>query len=51
VAGQGYLISSTKLGGKFSLRICTLGFRTTADDIRGLFDALVRALGEELGGG
>ncbi len=43
-AGGRYLISSTRLGGKFSLRMCTLGFRTTPDDIRGLFDAIQDAL-------
>ena len=37
VNAQGrYFISSTRLGGAYSLRICVLGFRTTADDIRGL---------------
>ncbi len=39
-----FLISSTRLGGSFSLRMCTLGFRTTADDIRGLFESIARAL-------
>lgn len=43
-----YLISSTRLRGKFSLRMCTLGFRTTPDDIRGLFDSIQRALAVEL---
>ena len=43
-----FLISSTKLRGKFSLRMCTLGFRTTDDDIRALFDSLERALGAEM---
>jgi aromatic-L-amino-acid decarboxylase len=38
-----YLISSTRLRGKFSLRMCTLGFRTSHDDIRGLFDSIERA--------
>ena len=47
VAGERYLISSTRLGGKFSLRMCTLGFRTTPDDIRGLFDAIQDALKAE----
>jgi glutamate/tyrosine decarboxylase-like PLP-dependent enzyme len=39
-----YLISSTRLNGKFSLRMCTLGFRTTPDDVRGLFQTITRAL-------
>lgn len=42
-----FLISSTRLGGSFSLRMCTLGFRTTMDDIRGLFAAIVKALEAE----
>ena len=48
VAEGRYLISSTRLRGKFSLRICTLGFRTTDDDIRGLFAAIDGALAAEL---
>ena len=47
VAGKRFLISSTRLNGSFSLRICTLGFRTTDSDIRDLFQAVVSALGEE----
>lgn len=43
-----FLISSTRLGGKFSLRMCTLGFRTTEDDIRELFSSMERALAIEL---
>ncbi len=42
-----FLISSTRLGRSFSLRMCTLGFRTTADDIRGLFESIGRALAAE----
>lgn len=42
-----FLISSTRLNGRFSLRMCTLGFRTTHDDIRELFSALERALEAE----
>ncbi len=48
VAEGRFLISSTRLGGAFSLRICTLGFRTTTDDIRALFAAIQRALAAEL---
>ena len=48
VAEGRYLISSTRLRGKFSLRMCTLGFRTTDDDIRGLFAAIDGALDAEL---
>jgi aromatic-L-amino-acid/L-tryptophan decarboxylase len=47
VAGGRYLISSTRLGGKFSLRMCTLGYRTTHDDIRGLFHEITAALSVE----
>lgn len=43
-----FLISSTRLRDAFSLRICTLGFRTTTDDIRELFAAIERALSVEL---
>ena len=39
-----FLISSTRLGGSFSLRMCTLGFRTTMDDIHELFTAIAKAL-------
>jgi aromatic-L-amino-acid decarboxylase len=48
VSGGRYLISSTRLRGQFSLRICTLGFRTTEDDIRDLFSTVERALGAEV---
>lgn len=48
VSGGRYLISSTRLRGKFSLRICTLGFRTTEADIRDLFSTLEAALSAEL---
>lgn len=42
-----FLISSTQLRGQFSLRMCTLGFRTTDDDIRELFATIERALKTE----
>jgi aromatic-L-amino-acid/L-tryptophan decarboxylase len=42
-----FLISSTRLRGAFSLRMCTLGFRTTTDDIRVLFSAIQKALATE----
>ena len=35
-AGGRYFISSTRLRGAYSLRICVLGYRTTEGDIRGL---------------
>jgi aromatic-L-amino-acid/L-tryptophan decarboxylase len=38
----GFLISSTRIAGAFSLRACVVGYRATADDIR----ALVSAVGE-----
>jgi glutamate/tyrosine decarboxylase-like PLP-dependent enzyme len=41
VATGRYLISSTRLRGVFTLRICVLGFRTTADDVKGLVDTVV----------
>ena len=44
VEGARFLISSTRLNGMFSLRICTLGYRTTHDDIRNLFETILRAL-------
>jgi aromatic-L-amino-acid decarboxylase len=44
-----FLISSTRLRGAFSLRMCTLGFRTTMDDIRALFAAIQKALATETG--
>lgn len=44
VAGGRFLISSTRLNGKFSLRMCTLGYRTTSDDIRNLFGTIQREL-------
>ena len=44
VAGGRYLISSTRLNGRFSLRMCTLGFRTTEADVVGLFQAVTSAL-------
>ena len=48
VAAEGrFLMSSTRLRDSFSLRMCTLGFRTTPDDIRQLFAAIERALAAE----
>jgi len=44
VAGGRFFISSTRLRGAFSLRMCTLGFRTTSDDIRELFETVARAI-------
>ena len=43
-----FLISSTRLNGKFSLRMCTLNFRTTHDDVRNLFETIRRALAAEI---
>jgi aromatic-L-amino-acid decarboxylase len=34
--GGRYFISSTRLRGAYSLRICVLGFRTTREDVEGL---------------
>ena len=48
VVAQGrFLISSTRLDGRFSLRMCTLGFRTTSDDIRALFATIREAAAAE----
>jgi aromatic-L-amino-acid decarboxylase len=41
-----FFISSTRIRGAFSLRICTPGFRTTAEDIRGLMAEIVGAVRE-----
>lgn len=41
-SGGRYFISSTRLHGAYSLRICVLGYRTTANDIRGLIAEIER---------
>jgi len=43
-----YFISSTRLRGTFSLRLCVLGFRTTEADIEGVVKAVVEAVSCEL---
>ena len=40
-AGGKYLISSTRLRGTFTIRLCILGFRTTAEDVAGLIREVV----------
>jgi glutamate/tyrosine decarboxylase-like PLP-dependent enzyme len=40
-AGGQWFISSTRLHGAFSLRICILGFRTTEEDVRGLVNEVI----------
>jgi glutamate/tyrosine decarboxylase-like PLP-dependent enzyme len=40
-AGGRYLISSTRLRGVFTLRMCILGFRTTTADVEGLIAEVV----------
>ena len=45
-AGGRYFISSTRLNGAYSLRICVLGYRTTTDDIRGLIGDIERLASE-----
>jgi hypothetical protein len=35
-----YLISSTRLRGAFTLRLCILSFRTTTEDVEGLIGAV-----------
>ncbi len=44
-AGGKYLISSTRLRGTFTMRLCILGFRTTADDVAGLIREVVDCVG------
>ena len=46
VAGGRFLISSTRLNRRFSLRMCTLGFRTTDADVEALFSSISAALEE-----
>lgn len=38
-----YLISSTRLRGSFTLRMCIVGFRTTVEDVEGVIRAVVDA--------
>jgi glutamate/tyrosine decarboxylase-like PLP-dependent enzyme len=38
-----FLVSSTRLRGAFTLRLCVLGFRTTEGDVEGLIRAVVEA--------
>ena len=45
-AGGKYFISSTRLRGAYALRICVLGYRTTADDIAGLIAEIERGARE-----
>jgi hypothetical protein len=40
-----FFISSTRLRGALALRICTCGWRTTDDDIRGLIAEVRGAAG------
>ena len=40
-ANARYFISSTRLRGAFSLRICTPGFRTTREDVEGLIQEIL----------
>jgi glutamate/tyrosine decarboxylase-like PLP-dependent enzyme len=47
----GFLISSTRISGAFSLRFCVVGYRATEDDIRGLVAAVDDAVRRELNGG
>jgi aromatic-L-amino-acid decarboxylase len=43
----GFLISSTRIGGAFSLRACVVGYRATEADIRALVAAVDDAVGLE----
>jgi aromatic-L-amino-acid decarboxylase len=40
-----YFMSSTRLHGTLSLRICPIGFRTTMNDVRELLSDVVEAAG------
>ncbi|MEP7325939.1 MAG: pyridoxal-dependent decarboxylase, partial [Gemmatimonadota bacterium] len=46
VSGGRHFISSTRLDGRFSLRICVLGFRTTQQDITDLVRSIAALSGE-----
>ena len=37
-----HLVSSTRLRGAFSLRLCVLGYRTTEEDVAGVIRAVIR---------
>ena len=50
-AGGRYFISSTRLNGAYSLRVCVLGYRTTAEDIRGLIGDIERLASAEVASG
>jgi aromatic-L-amino-acid/L-tryptophan decarboxylase len=43
----GFLISSTRIGGRFSLRFCVVGYRASEDDIRDLVTAVDDAVRRE----
>jgi hypothetical protein len=40
-------VSSTRLRGRLTLRMCVLGYRTTAEDVAGLVQAVVDAAAVE----
>jgi aromatic-L-amino-acid/L-tryptophan decarboxylase len=44
---SGFLISSTRLRGAFSLRVCIVGYRATEDDIRALVAAVTEGARRE----
>ena len=44
-AGGKFLISSTRLRGTFTMRLCILGFRTSAPDVEGLVREVVACAG------
>jgi aromatic-L-amino-acid/L-tryptophan decarboxylase len=44
----GFLISSTRVAGAFSLRLCVVGFRVSEDDIRALVSAVDDAVRQEM---
>jgi aromatic-L-amino-acid decarboxylase len=46
-AGGRYFISSTRLRGAFSLRICVLGYRTTEEEIEGVMRAVSEAASDQ----
>jgi aromatic-L-amino-acid decarboxylase len=46
-AGGRFFMSSTRLRGAFSLRLCPLGFRTTRREIAGVLEEIVRVASSE----
>ena len=43
------MMSSTRIGGRFALRLCILNHRTTGADVDAVLDRVVALAGEERG--